>query len=268
MEIFEEANQVLKSKNLRITQELFQRIRNSEKTMKEIDKEPGMWKKLAERAQVGPGIEYLGKSIYLLGVERAENFDDIEHLFYYFFTDCQERACIKGLGLARKSKHFREIAEQSESPKTQKRALDGGLSSSQSTNDCCEMVYLARRIENKGNIEPEETNAFVEKAIEKGVSLAKNIGDSEMLADSLPDRYPDTEVNRKMTLILARSLGNSSMRFPRKNLLKSQVQLCEGFKTDNHANALSALLNSIFAFYRYEQARDWVPKQQKRLKTD
>ncbi|MDD4531672.1 MAG: hypothetical protein PHH21_03140 [Candidatus Pacebacteria bacterium] len=266
MEIFDEVKKVLESKKLRITERLFRRIRNSEETMREIDKQPGMWRKLAEWTK----SNNLSKKIYLLGVKRAENFDDIDNLFYYFFTDCQERACAKGLGLARKSKHFQRIAEMSESLETKRRALDGGLSSAKSTGDCCDLIYAVSRMNLKGDIEREEADAFIEKAVDKGVSLAKNIGDSERIADSLPDRcsFDTKEDNSKMIFILAKSLGRSSLRFPRKNLLNAQVKLCEGFKTDNHANALSALLNSIFAFYRYEQSRDWVPDQQRRLKTN
>lgn len=250
MELIDELKKF--SGNQELTPELFQRVKDSEKIMREIDGIPGLWRKLAKSA--GPE---LAEEVYCLGVQRATHFEHIAELFYFFYEDCEERACEKGLGLARKSGDFQKIAERSKSPETQRRAIAGALTSAASVQDCCKTIWLL------GQIEPKGEESFAEQGIRKGIGLAKNLNDVFPLWRCvLPERAVR---NDRMTFVLAKGLAESTIRFPRKNMLRGQVDLCEKRNAEKRVEALYLLLKSIFLFHAYECLRDEVPKGQKRL---
>jgi hypothetical protein len=247
-------------KNNRITVKMFVHIKESEGTMRQIDVLIGEdwncpWYELYKKADLK-----IRNAVFSLAMERAKNVRALNGFYYAFNADHAETACKKGLTLARIFEDFEDIAENAKLQKTRKKAINGALSIAKSSRECSNIINTFLREDLEG------VESFIEKAIEKGVSLTKSFYDDIANLRCAAYQYGDSTKKEKLqrNLFLAKCLTKSHLAFEHKRQLKVQVDFCER-RGGQALLALEALLTSILEFDRYKRLCAMVPKEQKRL---
>gem|GEM_PF-2858240 len=198
--------------------------------------------------------------VFSLAMERARETRDLNGFYYVFDKNHSETACERGLLLAKTFRDFGEITEWAKKHENRKKAINGALAIAQSSKECSDIIGRFPRED------LEDAESFVEQAIERGVSLAKDLcGDIAMLRCTARGHGDPTRGKKlQRDLVLGKCLIRSLLVFEHRRQLKAQVDLCER-RGDEALLALESLLTAILELDRYKHLCAMVPKGQRRL---
>jgi|WetSurMetagenome_2_1015567.scaffolds.fasta_scaffold25407_3 hypothetical protein len=256
-------------KKEQLTPQIFIRISKSEETMRMIDTLKGEGYDYAWHELFNLAMPDIVDDVFSLIMGRIKKIDDLANFYYCFHQRHADAAIKKGLAMAKSFNDFRRIAENRNcccNPETREKALQGMLETAQSSRECSTIIGgLIKRYPDDPD-GPGDPEIFLEKSIEKGVSLAKNMHCDirELRCNARQSGRPTHEEKFQRDMLLAKCLLKSRLVFEHRRQLKSQFDLCEKRRYEA-ATALEALLTSIIMFDEYKHRCAMVPKGQKKL---